>query len=540
MASILPISGVLGKDRAAHLLRRTTFGITIQQVNAYANKTASQAMSSLLVATSYTDKPLNVDGTGTSFLDSDFDSVNDGIYNNYGQIFWLNKFLKDETAFSKIALFWNNHFAISSATGNRYIHAFRYYTTLNQHALGNFKDFIIAMTKDPLMLLWLNGHENQKGANNIPSNENYARELQELFTIGATAPDGTANYTETDVREAARVLTGWRTQNSSGNINTLSSQFFLNRHDIDDKQFSAKYQNTIIQGKNTATAGDEELVTLIDMILAQPECAKFICRKLYKWFVAAEISTEIETDIITPLANTFRSNNYQILPVIAQLLSSEHFYSEAIKGSIIKHPLDFILNIFRFGNLPTPDPATQTAQFYPVFEKGIRSVAQTLRMNILKHDTVFGWEAFYQTEMYKIWINSTSLRTRMAHSDLLVSGYSAKSFKVTFDVIPLTEAILQDVGYTFANKTSPTATDILLADKIIEGFCYYLYPKSCTSTQIQSLKDTLLLQGELNETGFWFEWKYYADGDTAAQNGLKVKLNNMLKFMLKSPEFHLI
>ena len=540
MASIAPITGTLGKDRAIHLLRRSTFGISIEQVNIYASKNITQAMNSLLVDGAYTDKPLNVDGSGSSFLDNDRDIINDATYYNYIQNFWLHKFLKDNTAFTKIMLFWNNHFAISGVSGMQYLPAFRYYKTIQNNALGNFKQFIIAITKDPLMLMWLNGHDNQKGENNIPSNENYARELQELFMIGTNAPDGTPNYTETDIREAARVLTGWRAININGNINTLDSQFYIARHDTGNKQFSAKYQNTSIQGKNTTTAGDEELTALVDMILAQPEAAKFICRKLYQWFVAADITSEIETDIIASLANTFRNNNFEIIPVIKQLLSSEHFFSDTIKGTVIKHPLDYILNIFRFTKLPTPDPITETIQFYPVIERGIRSVAHQLKMSILKHDTVFGWEAFYQEGMYKLWINSTSLRSRMALADMLTSGYSMKSYTVSFDAIILTESVLTAVGYTFANKTSPNANDTLLADKIIEGYCYYLFPKACTSIQMQNLKETLLFRGELNDIGFWYEWKYYVDGDIDAKSGLMMKLSNMIRYMFKSPEFHLI
>lgn len=540
MASITPIAGVLGKERAIHLLRRATFGPTIQSVNDFASKTIAEAVESLLIENNFTDKPLTPDSGGASFLDENY--LNDGAGGklNWTQCFWLEKMLKDNSAFMMTLLFWNNHFAISAVNGQQYIRAFKYYKLLQKHALGNFRTFIIEMTKDPLMLYWLDGNDNQKGVNNIPSNENYARELQELFMIGATRPDGTPNYTESDVREAARVLTGWRVVNPTGSLATLSSQFVLSRHDTGNKQFSDKYQNKQINGINNITTGDTELAALIDMVLAQPESAKFICRKLYQWFVGATISTEVESSIIAPLAETFRSNNFNIKPVIAQLISSEHFFSEEVRGIVIKHPLHFVLNIFRFLNIPTPDIVTQTTAFYNVINRGIRKPADDLQMDIMRHETVFGWDAYYQPEMYKLWINSTSIRIKNTHVDFLVNGYVQNSFRAIPDSLLVTEAVLTDIGYVFIDKPFPDETDRQLASKIIEGYCFYLYPKECTPEQVVTLRDRLLLQGELDVIGFWFEWKYYKNGDTAAKNGLKTKLNNMLKYFWKSAEAQLI
>lgn len=540
MPSITPITGLLGRERAIHLLRRGTFGPTISTVNDLAAKTIAQAMTALLAVDTSTDKPLNTDNSGTSFLDVAYLNDSAGAKLNWVQSHWLNKMGQDNTAFFKVLLFWNNHFAISAANGQHYIRATKYYQLLQKHALGNFRDFVIEITKDPLMLDWLDGHDNQKGANNIPSNENYARELQELFMIGATKPDGIPNYTEDDVREAARVLTGWRIVNGNGSLADLGSQFSLSRHDTGNKTFSDKYNNTVILGRNNATAGDTELGELVDMILAQPETAKFICRKLYQWFVAAAITPAIETDIIIPLANTFRTGNYQIKPVLEQLLSSEHFYEETNRGSIIKHPLDFILNMSRLVNLPAPSPTTQTTAFYNVLNRMVRKPADDLQMDIMRHETVFGWDAYYQPEMYKLWINSTAIRLRNTHADLLVTGFTQTGFKSSFDALTLTENILTDVGYTFINKAFPDSNDTQLADKIIEGFCFYLYPQKCTPDQQAALRDALLYQGELNEVGFWFEWKYYKDGDNAAKNGIRTKLANMLRYLWKSAEFQLI
>ncbi len=539
MNSINPVTGPLGLSRAAHLLRRVTFGPTVPAVSTMATLTVAQAMSALLVADTSTDKPLDNDGSGTSFLDQPYSSVGPFTRFTGVQNFWIRKMQLDNTAFYATLLFWNNHFAIALPGGQKYTQGFKYYRLLQKHTLGNFRDFVIEMTKDPLMLLWLNGNENKKAASGIASNENYARELQELFTIGATRPDGTPNYTEDDVQAAARVLTGWQITNPNGNLADLGSQFTLSRHDIGVKTFSNLYNNATITGQNNPATGETELAALVDMILAQPETARFICRKLYRWFVAAPITADIEIGIIEPLAVTFRQANYAIAPVLAQLFSSEHFYGIDVQGSIIKHPLDVALGLFRLTNMPLPDPVSQTLAFNNTMNKGIRQPVSLQQMDIMRHETVFGWDAYYQPDYYKLWINSSSLRQRFTLVDLLLNGYTLNGFKVSFDPIVLTETLLAAVGYVFSNKASPNANDKLLGTRIIEGYCFYFYPKPCLPDEIVTLRETLLFQGALNETGFWFEWKYYVDGDTAAKNGMKTRLTSLLRYFWKSPAFHL-
>lgn len=537
---IIPITGLLGMERSAHLLRRVTFGITPEIVAQYAAFTIEQAMDNLLLQDSSMDKPIFTDGSGNSFLDINYVQPTGTVATfQWVQDFWLNKMLKDNTAFYSLVLFWNNHFAISAASGQHYIRGFKYYRLLQKHALGNFRQFIIDITKDPLMLDWLDGHDNQKGVNNIPSNENYARELQELFMIGTNKSDGTPNYTETDVREAARVLTGWRIINGNGSLDTLSSTFSLSRHDTGNKTFSSYYQNSVIQGENNISTGDRELLELINMILAQPECTKFICRKLYQWFVGAKITAAIEQEIILPLSNTFRNNDFEIKPVIKQLLSSQHFFDSTIRGSYIKHPLQFILGIYRIVEMPLADMNTNPSTFYATIHRAIRTPADNMQMDILRHETVFGWDAYYQTDMYKVWINSTSLRLRQAQIDLMINGFAANATRISFNSIVFTEKLLLNIGYSFQNKGFPTTEDQKIADKIIEQYCFYFIPYSCTKTEMDTLKENLLFEGQLNDIGFWFEWKYYIEGDITAKNGLEQKLKNALKYFWNSPEFNL-
>ena len=141
------------------------------------------------------------------------------------------------------------------------------------------------------MLIHLNGFLNSKQA----PDENYAREFQELFTIGV---GNDSHYTENDVIAAARVLTGWRIQDNTLNVYMDSSE-----HDTASKTFSSFYNNTVIAGSSD---GMQELNAFVDMIFSTDEAAKFFCRKIYKWFVYYDIDDDTETNVITPLADYFK------------------------------------------------------------------------------------------------------------------------------------------------------------------------------------------------------------------------------------------
>jgi uncharacterized protein (DUF1800 family) len=240
---------------------------------------------------------------------------------------WMGVMInQDRSIREKMMLFWHNHFATETNVVGNAQFVYSHHLLLRTYALGNFKSLTRAVTIDPAMLVYLNGERNTKNA----PDENYSRELQELFCCGK-GPDSL--YTEGDVKAAAQVLTGWKNDAA-----TLSSTFVPQRHDATNKQFSSFYNNTIIQGKTGPTAGDEELDALLNMIFATQEVAKYICRRLYRWFVYYDIDDTVEATIITPLANLFRTGNYEIKPVLDVLLKSEHFFDALAKGCLIKSP----------------------------------------------------------------------------------------------------------------------------------------------------------------------------------------------------------
>src|SRR6185436_6355689 len=209
---------------------------------------------------------------------------------------------QDRSLREKMTLFWANHFGTETVDVAISGFMYKHHNLLRQSALGNFKQLIKAVTIDPGMLRYLNGYLNT----NTAPDENYGRELQELFTIGKDPVNNQAPYSEDDVKNAAKVLTGWRI-----NGTTFVSFFDGNRHDATNKQFSAFYNNTIITGR-TGANGALETDDLLTMIFTKNEVAEFIVRKLYRWFIYYKIDAAAETNVIQPLAAIFRSSNYDI------------------------------------------------------------------------------------------------------------------------------------------------------------------------------------------------------------------------------------
>lgn len=283
-----PYTAPLTRVTAAHLLRRATFGPTKAEITALVGKTATQAVQSLLTGINYNPPPPveldeNQPAAGQPYLNKPFNGGRNFQFGYYIKYWWLGLMTQQTgspTLIDKLTMFWQNHFVTTREVVDDYRFVDRYLRLLRSNALGDFRSLLIAVTKDPAMLRYLNGNENKKGS----PNENYARELQELFTCGALDFTGAKNYTEDDVKAAARVLTGWSYTNYwVENSTTFDTIFTPADHDTTNKTFSANYNNTTITGRSGSTAGDAELTDLVTMLLNHPQTARFICRKLYRW-----------------------------------------------------------------------------------------------------------------------------------------------------------------------------------------------------------------------------------------------------------------
>jgi uncharacterized protein (DUF1800 family) len=502
--------------QVACLLRRATFGPTPAQLRSLTGQTAAQLVTTLLADQPAPSLPLDL-ATGKTFTDQPFDKTSLGKMNVYVKSWWANLMLTQPVSLlEKMTLFWSNHFVINDSTVNDYRYAYRYNTLLRQHALGNFKAFVIAITQDPAMLRFLNGNQNVVGT----PNENYARELQELFTIGRNG-----GYTEDDVRAAAKVLTGWSDTGYRDDTNAaIGSSFKANRHDTTDKTFSATYQNTVIKGRSGNNAGLDELNDLIDMLLKNVETARYICRKLYRWFINSDISTTIETGFIQPLADLFRKSNFEIKPVLTALFQSQHFFDESLRGAVIKSPTDLVVGTLRFWGLQTPDPTQNITGYYQIGNY-IHSRSKEEQQELLNPPNVFGWTAYYQTGYYQQWINSNTLGLRGYFTDSLTTNALKLNGKPVVDVLTYAKSL--------SAPTDPA--------KLVTDITAQLLPVSLTTAQLDFLTDTILLNSipRYEWTG---EWNDYIrnPNDTAKKQAVQVKLTAFLQYLFRMAEYQVV
>lgn len=499
--------------QVAHLLRRATFGPTPEQLKTLTGQTAAQIVAKLLVDQPTPAPPLDL-ATSKSFHDQPFDMANSGKLTSYVKQWWANLMLNQPVSLlEKMTLFWSNHFVTNTTTVNDYRYTYRYNALLRQFALGNLKACAIAITQDPAMLRFLNGNQNLVGT----ANENYARELQELFTIGRNG-----GYTEDDVKAAARVLTGWVDTGYRDATNaTIGSAFKASRHDTTDKTFSATYQTTVIKGRSGVTAGLDELNDLLDMILNNVETPRYICRKLYRWFINADIPTAVEADFIQPLAELFRTGNFELKPVLSALFQSQHFFDAALQGAIIKSPTDLVVGTLRFWGVQAPDPTKNIAGFYQVGSY-INARLVEEQQDLLNPPTVFGWTAYYQTGYYQQWINATTLGLRGYFSDSLTTNALKLNSKLAVDVL------------TYA-KTLSNPDD---AAKLVTDLTAQLLALPLDQAQNDFLTDTILLNS-IPRYEWTSEWNDYtkAPSDTAKKQAVQLKLTSFLQYIFRMAEY---
>ena len=227
---------------------------------------------------------------------------------------WANRMLDTNRPLEeKMALFWHGHFATSEAKVRDYRKMLLQNETFRRHATGNFRDLVVAVAQDPAMLYFLDAGVNVKGA----PNENFAREIMELFTMGV------GNYSERDIREAARAFTGWNADDLTFVVNT-------GQHDDGPKSFLG-YE------------GDFDGVQVVDLIMAQPATAEFMAAKLYRYLVRQELSPQLKGD----LAAILRGSEYEIKPLLETLFLSKDFYSPASMGTHIKSPTELVISTYK-------------------------------------------------------------------------------------------------------------------------------------------------------------------------------------------------
>jgi uncharacterized protein (DUF1800 family) len=521
--SLTAYSGTWGRAQVLHLLRRTLFGVKKADLNYFLTRTMEESVSELLTPLANPDPPVN-DYQSTTTTDPVVPLgstwINDptGGNFNYPRLqslrgWWTGlMWNQDRNIREKMVLFWHNHMPISIGEVNpEAIPSYLYVALLRQHAMGNFKTLVREMTIESAMLTYLDGKLNSKNA----PNENYARELQELFTIGK---DATPIYTESDVQMAAKVLTGWQVSWPNHIVS-----YDPNRHDTSNKVFSSFYGNATIPYASGATGGMTEINALLDLIFAKNEVALFLMRKLYRFFVYYKITADIETNIIVPLANIFRDNQYNILPVLNVLFRSEHFYDITnSQGCIIKNPIDFVITVARTFNV-TP-PLTDVTNTYKNW-RDFHNEANVMQMNLGAPPNVAGWLAYWSAGFHENWINADTLRRRKEFVDHVTGNWSfGYSNGMLVHVIDFT-----------ATLNTPSDPNLLI-DEVLE-LVHTLPSDAAVKTELKKI----LLSNQVQDYYWTTAWNNYvaAPTNTTYVNVIKTRLKQLYKAILNMAEYHL-
>ncbi|TDO26697.1 DUF1800 domain-containing protein [Sediminibacterium goheungense] len=525
---LAPYTGPWTEAEVIHLLKRCTFGAKRSDIAYFRSLTCAQAVDALLTIppdapappvkeyatpTNATTPDTNILQGNTWVNDPNTDGTVASLRRASFKKWWMGQMIKqDSNIREKMTLFWHNHFATESTDINAQF-VYKHHALLRSYAIGNFKSLVKAVTLDPAMLVYLNGQLNQA----VAPDENYGRELQELFCCGK-GPG--SQYTEEDVQEAARVLTGWR-----NNANTISSFYDNNRHDKKNKQFSSFYNNTIITGKNGPTAGEEELDELLNMIFATNEVAEYMCRRLYRWFVYYDIDDMVENNIIKPLAVLFRNANYEVAPVLRTLLMSEHFFDILSRGCQIKSPVDLVVGMCREFEIPF-QPDTEYITNYGHWNYLVTQCSN-LQQNIGDPPDVSGWKAYYQEpQFYEIWINSDTLPKRNQFTDTMVTnGYTFSGTKMIIDGAALAK--------TFSNPGDP--------NQLINDFTKLMYRIDLSDASKAQIKKDILLGGQSQDYYWTNAWDQFVNnpGDMANTTTVRNYIRDLLKYLMNLAEYQL-
>jgi len=525
---LTPYSGPWTYATAAHLLRRAMFGPSHQQINQAVRDGLSGTLDKLTANLPLPSPPVLYSESvidpnvrkGQTWVDKPLSPSVQGLVpmKENSLYAWLMEqiFSEGVSLREKMTLFWHNHFVVSDIFDPRY--NYEYIQLLREYSLGNFKTLTQKVTIDKSMLVYLNGNQN---TNRAP-NENYARELMELFTIGkgpVAGPGDYTTFTEQDVLAMAKALTGWIIVSDPRNETFLPYASYNNqRHDISTKQLSHRFNNIQI-----TNAGADEYKNVVDILFTKREAATFICRKLYGYFIYYKIDQAIEDEIINGLADILQANNFEIKPVVRTLLASEHFYSVQALGCMIRPPYEFMFNTLKATKFTPP---TDLEQKYNVFLSIYRNFTgmQQVYFDI---PTVAGWDPYHQEPAFhEIWINSATYPTRIAFTTQFVNkSFRARQIQTPFG-LELPEYV--------QNLPNPGNATSLVADVVA-----HLLPQPLVANQLDYLKRTLL--GNLTETQWATNWNNYANnpGNTQARTTVDTRLKPFFAALMAMPEYYL-
>jgi uncharacterized protein (DUF1800 family) len=423
------------EERIAHLLRRLGLGASFEEMEFYGKLGVDGTIDRLI---EYDKVPEGFDVSPIRFTQKNQDGVE--ILRIQAVVAWwtLRMLSTHRPLQEKLTLFWHDHFAVSASKVNQPLMMLDYLNTLRNGASGKFRSLLLAVSRDPAMIRWLDNETNIKGK----PNENFAREIMELFTLGI------GNYSEADIQEAARAFTGWA---FAPTVNRREAQ-----------RLGKKPQELIMEGikegksafvfqfrprqhdegvkkvlGNEGPFGGEDIC---DILAVHPKTAETITTKLWQWFCYMEP----EKKVVDKLAKVFLENGTAIKPVLYAIVKSDEFWSEKCVRRQIKNPVDFTLTVFR--QLGLGPISLQTLQNAPneraalAASRGADQMMERQGMKLLFPPDVDGWQ------WGPAWVSSATMVERIKVADGL--------FKV-----PQNRHLL--ARGTIGNKSAGTAREVV-------------------------------------------------------------------------------
>ncbi|WP_436517788.1 DUF1800 domain-containing protein [Ekhidna sp. To15] len=584
------LTSTLGTKRAAHLLRRTCFGGSIAEIDAFATLTPAQAVAQLFTS-GLPDPTLPIDPlTGEEWI-TNGNAQSEGFELERYFLAWhigqmLGNGVEDALKLpyifrERLVFFFHTHFTtkrsvVNSSRAIYYQQAlFRLFAIDGEDITipaddpmdpdivvpRNLKQLTKKLSVDNAMLIFLDGRFNVKGS----PNENYARELMELYSIGrgleGNVPepefDGDYfNYTEEDVQAGAQVLSGFNVDPTFANIDeetglprgVVRGGTTASSHEEGTKTFSARMNNgevvpdsdLLLGGSPTEESVLDEISQYVDLIYNQAETARSICRELYRFFVYHQVDQSLQDDIIQDMADIFTANEFKIQPVLEALLTSEHFYEAEAGtddnnfGSLIKSPIDLVLGFMRNFELELPDYETELNTYYE-YTTDLLGEIRIQGMDYYEPFEVAGYPAYHQFPIFnRSWITTNYLTNRYNFIRGSIVSQNPEMGQVD---------ILQFVQDNFS-AAAPNARDLIIA------IAEYLLPTSENLTFDTPDVGELTVE-RLNYflTAFLFSPQFDADPEAAWTNRwtngidmdtVRNQLTNLFNAMLQSPEYQLM
>ncbi|MEZ6095939.1 MAG: DUF1800 domain-containing protein [Pirellulaceae bacterium] len=342
------------RTRVAHLVRRTGFGVTLSELDQIVSGGFDQAIENLIRCEGAEEYDLQMAGMERTLASQQEPAALAS--------WWLLRMINSPTPFlEKLTFFWHGHFATGAekvASSKAMLDQNR---LLRTHAKGNFRSLVQGISRDVAMLIYLDSTENRK----TRPNENYARELMELFCLG------TGNYTERDIKELARCFTGWEVRHNQFSFNQY-------QHDVGTKWFL----------EHSGNFGGEEAVNIV---VDQPATSRFIARKLIRFYCTDE---EVEESVVEPLAECLRNSDFEIEPALQMLFKSRFFWSNEVVGRKVRSPVELAVGLIRL-------LGTQTNM------NDLREQLRSLGQLPLYPPNVKGWEGGRR------WVNASTFVERI-------------------------------------------------------------------------------------------------------------------------------